>query len=72
MSITLKTTSMQYEVVRGNGYKFLVQLDYDPEFGWNGHLGVNSYGFKTRTDALRVLKETVAQFLQEEITITDE
>lgn len=70
--IKLKTTSMSYEFDRGNGYRFCVTTDYDPEFGWNAHVGINSYGFKAPEDAIKALKEAALQFTKEEIKLPNE
>ena len=69
MPLDLKSTRVTYSLhdppEADSGYKFTVDAEQDPEWGWQASVIISTHGFKTADAAIEHLRHAAKAFLRQ-------
>lgn len=63
MTIELKAERVTYEMGDASGYRYTIEAERDPEYGWSAVVTMRTSGSKTAEGAIGHLKSAAESFL---------
>lgn len=64
IKLTPIASTAELEFGDASGYKFRINANLDPEWGWAAHITISSFGLKTQEDAIEALRPAVTHLLR--------